>query len=233
MQKTIQNLRSWTLIYSTGFIAIYHKSDALWNLKHENRCIVGYILSFLQSHNASNLWYFAMRNKPYAIIDSEKSLPHSLIVYGPTHQKLPCHKSPQNPAHKINQKKNLPSNPISAPIIQRPQNIAYDLCHNFQSPPSSTRPPPHHNGTEYNQLDQDFNTEAPLHSQQIVPRLWKQSTHASIKFCLPNQTLFCMGTKRNTNSSIQTVKSGHKVTAAFSFTLFLSQLLFFLLYFRT
>ena len=43
-----------------------HKCDALCSLKKKKwkidalHCIVGYILSFLQSHNASNLWYFAI-----------------------------------------------------------------------------------------------------------------------------------------------------------------------------
>ena len=37
--------------------------------KRQNRCIVGYILPSLQSHNASNLWYFAIHNKPYMTYD--------------------------------------------------------------------------------------------------------------------------------------------------------------------
>ena len=35
-----------------------------------NECIVGYILSSLQSHNALNLWYFGICDKPYGMVTS-------------------------------------------------------------------------------------------------------------------------------------------------------------------
>ena len=41
-------------------VAKYHRL-ALGDWKEgKNRCIVGYILPSFQSHNASNLWYFAI-----------------------------------------------------------------------------------------------------------------------------------------------------------------------------
>ena len=50
------------------------KNLIYWDWKTENRCIVGYILSFLQSHNASYLWYFAIWDKPYVISPMQKVL---------------------------------------------------------------------------------------------------------------------------------------------------------------
>ena len=53
-------------VHKVSWISKYHKSD--WRIvglkKGKNWCIVGYTLFFFQSCNASDLWYFAIHNKP-------------------------------------------------------------------------------------------------------------------------------------------------------------------------
>ena len=72
--KHEKNCNASTFLYTPNgdlrSVAIYNRFDALWDWKEVRivRCIVGYILPSFQSHNASNLWYFAICNKLYGLM---------------------------------------------------------------------------------------------------------------------------------------------------------------------